>query len=102
MQQQPAGRSGGFFFCNCSYFLLYEAGCTRLLAAALEEAGRYGPALKKKHHIDNLHVILSSLSVRRLLRRSAGRRTLCCREVRDDLFVMLVQLAGGAARECIV
>jgi len=41
-----AGRSGGFFCCNCSYFLLYEAGCARLLAAAaVEEAGRYGPAL---------------------------------------------------------
>lgn len=98
MQQQPAGRSGGFFFCNCSYFLLYEAGCTRLLAAALEEAGRYGPADQKAPYRQSA----SSLSVRRLLQRSAGRRTLCCRELRDDLFVMLVQLAGGAARERIV
>jgi hypothetical protein len=76
-QQQQAGRSGGFFFWNCSYFLLYTAGCIRLLAAALEKAGRYGPALElliKKHHIDNLHVILSSPSdVSFNVRQEGGR-----------------------------
>jgi hypothetical protein len=46
MQQQQKAGVAASSSATAANFLSYEAGCTRLLAAAaLEEAGRYGPAL---------------------------------------------------------